>query len=29
MYPITRESMTAVINSSVAENAVCWCDGRK
>src|SRR5271155_3557155 len=29
MYPITRESVTADISSSVAENAVCWCDGRK
>src|SRR5208337_259676 len=29
MYPITRESVMAVISSSVAENAVCWCDGRK
>src|SRR6266446_6970020 len=29
MYPITRESVIVVISSSVAENAVCWCDGRK
>src|SRR2546430_9999518 len=29
MYPITRESVMAAISSSVAENAVCWCDGRK
>jgi len=29
MYPITRESVMVVINSSVAEKAVCWCDGRK
>src|ERR1035438_1740792 len=28
-YPITRDSMTAEISSRVAENAVCWCDGRK
>src|ERR1039457_5331357 len=29
MYPITRESVMVVISSSVAEKAVCWCDGRK
>src|SRR5258708_30551553 len=29
MYPITRESVMAAISSSVAEKAVCWCDGRK
>src|SRR5208282_417183 len=29
MYPITRESVMVVIISSVAEKAVCWCDGRK
>src|ERR1019366_3659081 len=29
MYPITRERVMVVISSSVAENAVCWCDGRK
>src|SRR5260221_780326 len=29
MYPITRESVIAPISSSVAEKAVCWCDGRK
>src|SRR5208283_2034600 len=29
MYPTTRESVIADISSSVAENAVCWCDGRK
>src|SRR5580704_3246462 len=29
MYPITRDSMTADISSSVAEKAVCWCEGRK
>src|SRR5208283_3840827 len=29
MYPIPRESAMVVISSSVAENAVCWCDGRK
>jgi hypothetical protein len=26
---MTRDSMTAEISSRVAENAVCWCDGRK
>src|SRR5580698_2586767 len=29
MYPITRDSITADISSSVAEKAVCWCEGRK
>ncbi len=29
MYPTTRESVMAVISNSVAENAVCWCEGRK
>src|SRR5712671_7284464 len=29
MYPITRESVMAAISSSVAEKAVCWCEGRK
>src|ERR1700730_9416155 len=29
MYPMTRESVMAAISSSVAEKAVCWCDGRK
>src|ERR1700693_3834418 len=29
MYPITRESVMAAISRSVAEKAVCWCDGRK
>src|SRR5580658_1074434 len=29
MYPMTRESVMAVISSSVAEKAVCWCEGRK
>src|ERR1700722_6188890 len=29
MYQITRESVTAEINSNVAEKAVCWCEGRK
>src|ERR1700730_3044715 len=29
MYPMTRESVMAAISSSVAETAVCWCDGRK
>src|ERR1039457_3626816 len=28
-YPITRDNITAVISSRVAENAVCWCDGWK
>src|SRR5271169_2993933 len=28
-YPITRASITEVISSSVAENALCWCDGRR
>src|SRR6266571_5459757 len=27
-YPITRESMTADISSSVAENTLCWWEGR-
>src|SRR6185295_1748180 len=26
---MTLESMTAVISSSVAEKALCWCEGRK
>ena len=26
---MTRDSITAEISSRVAENAVCWCDGRK
>src|SRR5579862_828052 len=26
---MTRDSITAEISNSVAENAVCWCDGRK
>src|SRR5205085_2332032 len=26
---ITRDDITAVISSRVAENAVCWCEGRK
>lgn len=25
---MTRESSTAAISKSVAENAVCWCEGR-
>ncbi len=29
MYPMTRESVMVDISSSVAEKAVCWCDGRK
>lgn len=28
MYPMTRESITADISSRVAENSLCWCDGR-
>ena len=26
---MTRESMTAAIRSTVAENSVCWCEGRR
>src|ERR1700674_4680575 len=29
IYPITRDSVMAAISRSVAEKAVCWCDGRK
>src|SRR5258707_14381468 len=29
MEQATRESITADISSRVAENAVCWCEGRK
>ena len=29
MNPMTRESITAVIRSTVAEKALCWCDGRR
>ena len=29
MYPMRRESVMADISSTVAEKALCWCEGRR